>query len=87
MFKSTAFLVLVLGCVSPSFGEVCHGIGGGMVVCPDSGDSGQNEAARAQRADDRRLQERSKRLDECLRKSDWPGQPGRAECRRLFGAD
>lgn len=86
MFKSTAFLVLVLGCVSPSFcGPVtCTQVGGGSISCIDHG---QAEAARAQRADDRRLQEQSKKLDECLRKADWPGQPGRAECQRLFGAD
>lgn len=26
-------------------------------------------------------------LSECLRKSDWPGMPGRSECMRMYGED
>ena len=48
-------------------------------------ESGQDEAARAARAETKRLQEKSRRLDECLRKSDWPGMPSRSDCQSMYG--
>ena len=47
--------------------------------------SGQDEAARAARAETNRLKAKARQLDECLRKSDWPGSPSRSECQSMYG--
>jgi len=64
-------------------GKPCFVVGN-QVNCPGM-ESGQDEAARAARAETKRLQEKSRRLDECLRKSDWPGMPSRSECQSMYG--
>ena len=46
---------------------------------------GQNEAARAARAETNRLKEKARQLDKCLRTSDWPGSPSRSECQSMYG--
>jgi|GEM_PF-4378378 len=64
-------------------GKPCFTVGNTM----DCGGafSGQDEAARVQRAETRRLREQSRKLDECLRKTDWPGMPSRSECQSMYG--
>lgn len=46
--------------------------------------SREDREARQQQAQQRA---NAKALGECLRKSDWPGAPDRAECQRLYGGN
>lgn len=63
--------------------QPCNTVGN-SIDCPTL-NAGQNEAARAARAETNRLKAKARQLDECLRKADWPGMPSRSECREMYG--
>lgn len=44
----------------------------------DPAETAAREAVRAERL-------RAKKLEECLRTSDWPGKPSRSECQGMYG--
>lgn len=66
-------------CMRQSGTGVVFGCTGG------SSNSGNSAADRAQLQEARNSRERMKKLQECLRTSDWPGKPGRSECQQMYG--
>jgi len=50
-----------------------------------SDDGGYSAADRAAAERSRTQRQRAGMLNECLRKADWPGSPGRSECMQMYG--
>ena len=66
-------------------GKPCFVMGNTVNCGGTLSNPGQDEAARAARAETNRLKAKARQLDECLRKSDWPGSPSRSECQSMYG--
>ena len=66
-------------------GKPCFTMGNTVNCGGALSNPGQDEAARAARAETNRLKAKARQLDECLRKSDWPGSPSRSECQSMYG--